>query len=43
MLQLELLYHEIITAPVDGLFFLMYIQMRGNVFRRVRKIEKSDY
>jgi len=39
MLQLELLYHEIITAPADGLFFLVYVQMRGNVFRQVRKIE----
>jgi hypothetical protein len=43
VLQLELLYHEIITAPADGLFFLVYFQMRGNVLRRVRKIEKSDY
>jgi len=43
MLQLELLYHEIITTPVDGLFFLMYIQMRENVSSCLRKIAKSDY
>jgi hypothetical protein len=43
MLQLELLYHEIITTPADGLFLLMYIQMRENVFSCVRKIAKSYY